>query len=423
MKFTTLALIFLIQICTLKAQPGGGTWTARPTGNTDSYLDVKIVSANEAWIVGTGGIVLKSTNLITWLQEEITSNDPAYLFRSFLDLGGQKRILVGGTNLPVNSVGGTIVNPNRSSAFLSNDAGDSWTAFNGTAITSTTRWLSDITRRGETQLWGPGYFYNPTQKVYVCRIVYSPDLGGTWIQHSNIIDKKMNKMVFLSDDIGLIAADEGTIVRTTNGGADWTQTSTMTSQELTDIVKVTETTAFAVGRTGTIVKTVNGGQSWTSVLSNTTKHLFSIDFKDDFQGYIVGEAGTLLKTMDGGTTWTSEGLPTTQDLNAVTFNDSGNLGFAVGNNGIVFSYFDNFSSVENTKEIDFTVYPNPVEKRLFVSVPIVDNYTISVVSTLGKEVVKVSNQNSIDVSNLPNGTYYVHLTSLKGTLRSRFVKL
>lgn len=424
MKITTLLLIFFIQIVTVVAQPGQG-WTAISTGNSESYLDVHIVNQNEAWIVGTNGVVLKSINLNTWSPENITPLDSSYLFRSFLSLGGDKRIIAGGTNLPVNSVGGNIINLNKVTAFLSNDAGAEWSAFNGTGVTSTNRWMSDLERRGATQIWAPGYFYNPTQKVYVCRILYSPDLGTNWIQHPTIIDKKMNKMVFLTDDIGLITADAGTIIRTVNGGGAWSQTSTMTNQELTDIVKLSETKAIAVGRNGTIVKTINGGETWNSVLSNTSKHLFAINFFDATQGYIVGQGGTMLETRDGGDTWTTMNLPTTQDMNAISFFSSGinTVGFAVGNNGAAFKFAFTGSSVSETNQNDIEVYPNPVEKVLHLNLSTTDNYSVSILSNLGTEMLTISNQQSIDVSSLPSGTYYIQISTPKGIQRSRFVKM
>ena len=424
MKITTLLLLFAIQATTLLAQPSK-EWIAQPTGNIDSYLDVHIVNNNEAWIVGTTGVVLKSTTLNSWVPEQVTALDSSYIFRAFLGLGGDKRIIAGGTNLPINSVGGNIVNPNRVSAFLSNDAGNEWSAFNGTAITSSSRWVSDLARRGATQIWAPGYFYNTTQKVYVCRIVYSPDLGTNWIQHPTIINKKMNKIVFLTDEVGLICADGGTIIRTSNGGGDWTQVSTMTSQELTDIVKLSETNAIAVGRTGTIVKTTDGGATWSSILSNTSKHLFAINFINSTDGYIVGQSGTMLQTMDGGNSWSSMDLPTTEDMNAITFHTEGatRVGFAVGNNGTVYKYSETGSSVEETNSIDVSLYPNPVHKTLYIDIATNDNYSINILSNLGTEVLNSSNKNAIDVSSLPAGTYYVQITTAKGIQRSRFVKM
>ncbi|MBL8003828.1 MAG: T9SS type A sorting domain-containing protein [Candidatus Kapabacteria bacterium] len=426
MKITTILLLFFIQITSVFAQPGQG-WTAINTGNSDSYLDVHIVSQNEAWIVGTGGVVLKSNGYIDLFNKEnITDLDSSYIFRSFLSLGGDKRIIAGGTNIAVNIVGGNVVNPNRVSAFLSNDAGGNWTAFNGTGVTSTNRWMSDLARRGATQIWAPGYFYNPTQKVYLCRILYSPDLGTNWIQHPTIIDKKMNKMVFLTDEVGLICADAGTVIRTVNGGGAWTQVSTMTNQELTDIVKINETTAIAVGRNGTIVKTVNGGETWNSLLSNTTKHLFSVDFVNSNEGYIAGQSGTLLYTQDGGNTWTSNNLPTTQDLNAITVTKSENDSYAaivVGNNGTAFWTQIAKVSVAETNQNDVEVYPNPVEKVLHLNITSNENFTVSILSHLGTEMLSTANQTSINVSSLPSGTYYVQISTPKGIQRSRFVKM
>lgn len=425
MKINTIILLFFIQISVMLAQPAP-SWMKINTGNADSYLDVHIVDVNESWIVGTNGVVLKSNfGLDSWSRENITSLDSSYLFRAFLSLGGDKRIIAGGTNLAVNNVGGNIVNPNRVSAFVSNDAGALWTAFNGTGVTSTNRWVSDLARRGATQIWAPGYFYNPTQKVYLCRILYSPDLGTNWIQHPTIIDKKMNKMVFLTDEVGLICADAGTIIRTVNGGGAWSQTSTMTNQELTDIVKLSETNAIAVGRNGTIVKTIDGGATWNSILSNTSKHLFAIDFIDETEGYIAGQNGTLLHTIDGGNSWVSRDLPTTEDLNAITFKVDGQSygGIVVGNNGTAFWTSVVNVSVRERNINDVEVYPNPVEKVLHLNLITNDNFSVSILSNLGTEVMTAENQQSLNVSSLPAGTYYVQITTAKGIQRSRFVKM
>jgi hypothetical protein len=76
---------------------------------------------------------------------------------------------------------------------------------------------------------------------------------------------------------------------------------------------------------------------------------------------------------------------------------------------------------------DISIYPNPTTDRIELSLPTALNIeTGSVKNTLGEEVMVLNNptsNNSINVSSLPKGIYYIHLTSIEGyNIIRKFVK-
>ncbi|MFC2128054.1 T9SS type A sorting domain-containing protein, partial [Bacteroidota bacterium] len=95
-----------------------------------------------------------------------------------------------------------------------------------------------------------------------------------------------------------------------------------------------------------------------------------------------------------------------------------------GNSDTVIYLDDITSSIESVldvqknleKKSEFTVYPNPVRNVL--------NFTskvalIEMFSVLGQKVKKAQNTNSIDVSNLDNGSYVVRITDQEGNFKTQ----
>ena len=62
---------------------------------------------------------------------------------------------------------------------------------------------------------------------------------------------------------------------------------------------------------------------------------------------------------------------------------------------------------------DFNVYPNPAQNNLTVRLSelSLENITLTIYSTLGEQVLSnpFTNGESIDISALPNGVYFIYL--------------
>lgn len=80
-------------------------------------------------------------------------------------------------------------------------------------------------------------------------------------------------------------------------------------------------------------------------------------------------------------------------------------------NGDQAVYGNQTLSVQEVKTISFQVYPNPVQDFLYVEALGVSVEKISMYSATGKEVKKVSSQETIDVRGLSKGIYFVVITS------------
>ncbi len=81
-------------------------------------------------------------------------------------------------------------------------------------------------------------------------------------------------------------------------------------------------------------------------------------------------------------------------------------------------------SITDNNLTNFKIYPNPVENNLFISKEKITIQNIIVYSTSGKLVIKQSKpqNNTIDVSILPKGMYFIEINSDEGKTVKKFVK-
>ena len=80
-------------------------------------------------------------------------------------------------------------------------------------------------------------------------------------------------------------------------------------------------------------------------------------------------------------------------------------------------------SVSDLSLSKFSIYPNPVSDQLFISSKNTVIETISIYSLTGKKVFEGANKtNSIDVSTLSKGMYFVEISSASGKSVKRFIK-
>lgn len=93
-------------------------------------------------------------------------------------------------------------------------------------------------------------------------------------------------------------------------------------------------------------------------------------------------------------------------------------------NGDQAIYGNEVLAIPEVNTTTFQVYPNPVQNKLFISYP--NNQPVqkvSIYNTLGREVKKTTLQESIDVSTLSTGIYFVVITSNQTkTVRKIFVQ-
>lgn len=86
-------------------------------------------------------------------------------------------------------------------------------------------------------------------------------------------------------------------------------------------------------------------------------------------------------------------------------------------------YFDGFKEacvkvgIEQEALTTTNIYPNPANQVLFID-SAVPEFTLSLLNVLGQTVIKTANAQTIDISKLPTGTYFYHITTPNQTVKS-----
>ena len=56
---------------------------------------------------------------------------------------------------------------------------------------------------------------------------------------------------------------------------------------------VTDRIGVIVGDKGTILHTTDGGSTWSTIKTNLTENLYSVSFADELNGFAVGASGVI----------------------------------------------------------------------------------------------------------------------------------
>jgi len=228
------------------------------------------VDANVGWIVGEGGVILKTTD------------------------GGDHWV-------PQNS--GT-TKPLLSVAFLNQDLGFA-VGYDGTILKTTdggTLWSSKTsgTSRHLTSVHFPDQ--NTGWTVGAWTVIYKTTDGGeNWSPQSGPegVTVDLWGVRFIDANTGWTVGgllQTGTILKTTDGGDTWTSYTATAFNRLSSVFFIDTDNGFTVGNKGTILKTTDSGVSWTTQTSGTDEWLRSVYFAGSEKGWIVGDYGTVLKT-------------------------------------------------------------------------------------------------------------------------------
>jgi len=101
------------------------------------------------------------------------------------------------------------------------------------------------------------------------------------------------------------------------------------------------------------------------------------------------------------------------------------LTLAAGNMFMGYAIFKEFPlSVSDNNLSDITIYPNPVSNKLYITSENSVLNKITVFSATGKLILEQSNNQdqTIDVSTLEKGIYFIELLSEKGKTTKKFIK-
>jgi photosystem II stability/assembly factor-like uncharacterized protein len=257
------------------------------------------------------------------------------------------------------------------------------------------------------------------------------DGGMNWNSLSSGTLHNLTSVYFHDSNIGYVVGQHGIILKTINGGANWTILTNVRTNNLNSVVFTDDSTGYAAGE-GIILKTTDGGSDWTvSLLSTGAENLLnSICFPASNTGYAVGEFGTILSTNNGGTDWNVLSSGTNYILNSVFFTGA-NTGYAVGWGGTILKTSDGgtdfIKEPPRSKEMVFTIYPNPANNRITISFKskFTEEINVSIFNITGEQIIQGSfyNQNHIqmDVSKYAKGIYLVKIRTKTGVESKKLV--
>ncbi|HKR02993.1 MAG TPA: T9SS type A sorting domain-containing protein [Bacteroidia bacterium] len=72
--------------------------------------------------------------------------------------------------------------------------------------------------------------------------------------------------------------------------------------------------------------------------------------------------------------------------------------------------------------LNVSVFPNPANSEINILFSSDDNFEIEIVNILGERIIKVKNQNRIDISNLTGGIYFIKVFSRNTLVTEKFMK-
>jgi photosystem II stability/assembly factor-like uncharacterized protein len=311
----------------------GEEWSLADTG-TSAVLYAVGVFGNQVVACGAGGTLLRSTDGISFVAEELAAKGTLLtLFAS-----------------PDNSAG-------RTGSFFATGPKDI-VAFDGKAFTSQIFNGDPIIAVSWKEKGG--VFANASGRIYVRQ-------GDQNIEVTQGSRGQFNDIAFDKDGSGTIASDDGiysfdgntwTLVEATRGAffegvtgagvgdlavgpaglimrktasGNWVREESGTNAWLTDVYIASHAEVFVVGHQGVVLQREEATETW-KVMPTPTSFAFSgISGRGAAALYLVGEAGMIYRF--DGKVFTSEASPVALDLKAVSC--EGKEIFAVGKKGLI----------------------------------------------------------------------------------------
>ena len=364
----------------VKTEDGGETWTAQlpvnppacgtSTGSGCMLLGLDFLDANNGWVVGSNGTIMKTTDGgATWSSQSLPANKSGQMLNDVAFFDGSKGVITGENNAFFTVDGGltwqvsagpsgdnlnSIVIVNSTTAFAVGNNGTKGVVFR--TGTSGSGWAKKDDDTLSGYMLKAVDFTSATNGIAVgcdlatCRngvIIRTKDGGNTWDKDSSSISKPLFGLDITGTALVAVGGD-GTILKTA-AGTIWTDSlatvagnlesgviGSGTTSKLVDVFfPLDGSTGFASGVAGVVTKTSNDGAGWTLKAGSDDTIFYGSSFIDKDGGWVSGSDGTIIKTVDGGTNWAADanGIPGDMSVIGIQFLDA-NTGFAVGCQGV-----------------------------------------------------------------------------------------
>lgn len=421
--FTLLIAFFILGVFRVYAQP-----------ISLNENDIKFENPTTATLVGQDGLIMRTedtgenwTVLNTGVTNVLMSND----FIEYTSNGEDFKVhmAVGENGVILKSV----------------DDGATWQLLPSGTLEN----LNDVAILDVTNINAIGIAAEAEYIVYICgnngTLLYSIDMGSTWISVATGITENLRSISFADDNslytdqvTTIVTGNNGTILISKDYGKNWSAATSGVTEQLNAVFSVGNDKYFAVGNNGTMITSVDAGDSWSQITTNTTYNINDIKFLGDFTvGIATCDNGFILRSADGGLTWDTVSAPTENDLYAVSFSTP-DFGISVGEGGTELYSADGGLTWVN-REVEPTIalnqktiaevklnqnYPNPFNPTTNISYVLPFNASVSVkiFDLAGREVRTLASgyqqqgtySVNFDATNLSSGVYFYVLRANAG---------
>ena len=429
------------------------TWNQVTVPTTNALYDISFPTPTIGYIGGDTGTLLKSVDsgqnwsLINISLDNVAANYPLGAIHdlTFID-ENYGYMLMADPNFSLFSP-----TPAMSSLWETQNGGSNWRQIEGnnsgmlSSLNMTSLYVKDTSN---LFLGGHGWF----QSSIIMEYNNSTWNGNLALPTSvSSYDAGVTDMDF-HNGLGLATTNGQYILRSTDYGATWDTINTGignfdpnfpwngTNTVLTSIEIIDASTAYAGYRykdgdfTMGLLKTIDGGLTWDFDMGSATfaypdfTCLSSTQNGTVYSGGVINSSGA---TTQGIVFESSSSLMWNYYLfNEAIYNISSNglnETFAVGENGFLVTNSAAIISIEeDLSQVDFSVYPNPVQDQLIVEF----NSAISgelilydaTMKQTGITLTASNMNNAIDVSMLPKGLYYLMFTNNNNRLFKKIIK-
>lgn len=152
-------------------------------------------------------------------------------------------------------------------------------------------------------------------------ILIAVPLHSQWVEQNSGVDKALNDVYCITQDLVFVVGNNGIILKTTDGGTNWIQKNSGTTQNLMKVQFVNSNVGFAFGA-GTLLKTIDGGENWNPIdIGGTNNFYYPCGLSCVSENVFYISSGLWLKkTINGGITFeTVEELPIGQNIENIQF--------------------------------------------------------------------------------------------------------
>jgi len=377
---------------------GQSGWSIVQSNFTDDCNSVFFANINTGWIGTDNDRIYKTTNSgSTWLYTTPSNSSINTLY--FFD---ENSGLFGGN---FGRIKKTI------------DGGSNWTSIVSNPELTYFRNIRFISANvGFVAYWAGGVFKTATS-------------GNSWTSlrtTTNGCPNRTRAFSFINENTGYVMDDQNfNLSKTTNSGVNWF----IVNQGLVkafDMIFFNENDGIIACENGKILRTTNGGTNFNIINFNINDDFLDVKFVSNEIGYIVGENGIILRTTNNGINWNYQFSPTPNTLNEIFFIDQ-NTGWAVGTNGTIIKTvnggvgINTLSSSIPDKFNLFQNYPNPFNPTTNIKFDIPKRSLVKLViyNTLGEVVAMLVNvemnagsyQADWNASEYSSGVYFYKLVT------------